>query len=93
LLSARQSCDHAANNCSTESCSKLGHGDLNNEFLPRPIDFDHQDQDDAADAVDEDEDVIDCACGLWHAAAITESGRVYTWGYGKDGQVRHHARV
>jgi alpha-tubulin suppressor-like RCC1 family protein len=57
----------------------LGHGDLNNEFLPRSIDF-------AAEG-EVEEDIVDCACGLWHVTAITESGKVYTWGYGKDGQV------
>lgn len=69
---------------------QLGQGDLTNEFLPRPIDFASETGDvDAGDYDDDDEDIVDCACGLWHAVAITESGKVYTWGYGKDGQMGH----
>ena len=29
--------------------------------------------------------VVDFACGEEHAALVTESGEVYTWGYGNDG--------
>ena len=29
----------------------------------------------------ENQKVTDVACGKWHAAAITESGEVYTWGW------------
>jgi len=60
--------------------AQLGHGELANEFIPRPITF-HSDGD------EEEEDIVDCACGLWHTVAVTESGKVYTWGYGKDGQM------
>jgi len=31
--------------------------------------------------------------GLYHAAAVTEDGRLYTWGYGKDGQCGHGDRA
>jgi alpha-tubulin suppressor-like RCC1 family protein len=72
---------------------QLGQGDLTNEFLPRPIDFASETGDVGAGDYDDDddEDIVDCACGLWHAVAITESGKVYTWGYGKDGQVNASA--
>lgn len=75
---------------------QLGQGDLTNEFLPRPIDFTPASETGDGGAGDydddeDDEDIVDCACGLWHAVAITESGKVYAWGYGKDGQVRASA--
>lgn len=74
---------------------QLGQGDLTNEFLPRPIDFAAASETDDGGAGDydddDDEDIVDCACGLWHAVAITKSGKVYAWGYGKDGQVRASA--
>lgn len=70
---------------------KLGHGELSNELLPRPIDFTADELNDADECEDEivleDEEIVDCSCGLWHAAAVTESGKVYTWGYGNEGQV------
>jgi alpha-tubulin suppressor-like RCC1 family protein len=29
-------------------------------------------------------------CGGLHTACVTEDGRVYTWGNGKDGELGHH---
>lgn len=33
--------------------------------------------------------VRDVACGQYHMAVITETGDVFTWGYGKEGQLGH----
>ena len=35
------------------------------------------------------EDIIDISCGDNFAGAITRSGRVYTWGFGNEGQLGH----
>mmetsp|Transcript_18083 Transcript_18083/g.29696 ORF Transcript_18083/g.29696 Transcript_18083/m.29696 type:complete len:393 (-) Transcript_18083:819-1997(-) len=60
-----------------KSC-RLGHREQNqNEedcWLPQLVEIDH---------------VIQVACGDRHSAAITGSGEVYTWGYGKGGVLGH----
>ena len=33
--------------------------------------------------------VVDLACGFYHTACVTEDGSVYTWGWGRDGQLGH----
>jgi serine/threonine protein kinase len=33
------------------------------------------------------ERIIMISCGGWHSMALTESGRVYSWGYNSDGQL------
>ena len=33
--------------------------------------------------------VVDINCGDEHSALLTEDGKVYTWGYGNDGQLGH----
>jgi len=35
------------------------------------------------------EDIIDISCGDNFAGAITRSGKVYTWGFGNEGQLGH----
>eukprot|EP00466_Bigelowiella_natans_P015134 jgi/Bigna1/85156/estExt_fgenesh1_pg.C_20322 len=37
--------------------------------------------------------IVKIDAGLYHSAAITEDGKVFTWGYGKDGQCGHGDRV
>jgi len=32
---------------------------------------------------------IDIGCGLDHSMALTEDGRIYSWGYGTEGQLGH----
>ena len=36
-----------------------------------------------------DKDIIDIACGGAHSAAITRSGKLYTWGRGRYGRLGH----
>merc|ERR1719471_1999532 len=36
------------------------------------------------------EKIIQVAAGQFHAAALTDEGKVYTWGFNKDGQLGHH---
>jgi alpha-tubulin suppressor-like RCC1 family protein len=37
-----------------------------------------------------DEKVIQISCGKWHSMALTESGRVFSWGSNKSGQLGHN---
>lgn len=37
--------------------------------------------------------VADIVCGEEHAAFLTTSGEVFTWGYGHDGQLGHGAKT
>jgi alpha-tubulin suppressor-like RCC1 family protein len=34
--------------------------------------------------------IVDAACGYKHSAAITEDGRLYTWGLGDNGALGHN---
>lgn len=36
-----------------------------------------------------DEEVVRVSCGKNHTVALTKSGKVYTWGYGKEGALGH----
>lgn len=36
-----------------------------------------------------DKKVVDVACGFQHTVAVTDTGDVYTWGYGKNGALGH----
>eukprot|EP00831_Metopus_contortus_P085511 TRINITY_DN995_c0_g1_i6.p1 TRINITY_DN995_c0_g1~~TRINITY_DN995_c0_g1_i6.p1 ORF type:complete len:171 (-),score=44.80 TRINITY_DN995_c0_g1_i6:34-501(-) len=44
-------------------------------------------------ALPKDLKVVDIACGEEHAALMTSSGEVFTWGYGLDGQLGHSAKA
>ncbi|KAG6612606.1 E3 ubiquitin-protein ligase HERC4 [Phytophthora cinnamomi] len=59
--------------------NQLGHGSTQNELEPVVVD--------ALQGLDSD--VVQVACGNWHTAALTASGDLYTWGWGKDGQLGH----
>lgn len=37
-----------------------------------------------------DKSIVDVSCGLDHSAAVSKDGRVWTWGYGIDGQLGHN---
>ena len=41
----------------------------------------------------EHEKVKEISCGNNHAAAVTSDGKVYTWGFGNDGQLGHGDKV
>lgn len=36
-----------------------------------------------------DKKVVDVVCGYKHTAALTDDGKVYTWGAGKEGELGH----
>ncbi|EGZ26227.1 hypothetical protein PHYSODRAFT_486876 [Phytophthora sojae] len=57
--------------------NQLGHGSTQNEVEPVVVD--------ALQGVDSE--AVQVACGNWHTAALTASGDLYTWGWGKDGQL------
>ncbi|CAH0480186.1 unnamed protein product [Peronospora belbahrii] len=63
--------------------NQLGHGSTQDELRPVVVD--------ALRGLDSD--VVQVACGNWHTAALTASGDLYTWGWGKDGQLAHEASV
>lgn len=37
----------------------------------------------------QDKEIIDISCGGAHSAAITKSGKLYTWGRGRYGRLGH----
>jgi len=37
-----------------------------------------------------DKDIVDIACGLDHCVALSRNGRVWTWGFGIEGQLGHN---
>ncbi|KAI9922521.1 hypothetical protein PsorP6_000429 [Peronosclerospora sorghi] len=57
--------------------NQLGHGCTQNEVQPIAVD--------ALRGLDSD--VVQIACGNWHTVALTASGDMYTWGWGRDGQL------
>ena len=34
-------------------------------------------------------DAVKASCGSWHTAVVTRRGELYTWGWGKYGQLGH----
>ncbi|KUF83743.1 E3 ubiquitin-protein ligase HERC4 [Phytophthora nicotianae] len=63
--------------------NQLGHGSTQNEHEPVLVD--------ALRGLDSD--IVQVACGNWHTAALTASGDLYTWGWGKDSQLGPEASV
>ncbi|KAL4138725.1 hypothetical protein PRIC2_002229 [Phytophthora ramorum] len=57
--------------------NQLGHGSTQNERQPTAVD--------ALQGLDSKIEQVEC--GNWHTAALTLSGDLYTWGWGKDGQL------
>ena len=55
---------------------KLGHGDRENQLLPKRV-----------EALQER--VCSAAAGCEHSLAVTQSGALYAWGYGGEGQLGH----
>ncbi|XP_024524184.1 PH, RCC1 and FYVE domains-containing protein 1 isoform X2 [Selaginella moellendorffii] len=56
---------------------ELGHGTRANNWKPKVV------------AALEDVTLVQVACGGFHAAALTQDGKVITWGYGGNGQLGH----
>ncbi|CAI5740081.1 unnamed protein product [Hyaloperonospora brassicae] len=63
--------------------NQLGHGSIQDESVPVAVDA----------LYGLDSEVVQVACGNWHTAALTASGDVYTWGWGKDGQLGPESSV
>lgn len=57
--------------------SQLGHGELSDSVLPR-----------AVEAL-AGQRVAAAACGLWHTAAVTADGALWTWGAAGGGRLGH----
>lgn len=55
----------------------LGHDSTDNLPVPRVV----------SSLYDAELKVLDVSCGIWHTAAVTEHGKVFTWGWNKDGQL------
>mmetsp|Transcript_21239 Transcript_21239/g.27128 ORF Transcript_21239/g.27128 Transcript_21239/m.27128 type:complete len:558 (+) Transcript_21239:73-1746(+) len=58
---------------------RLGRGGESNQIFPMMI----------KDPVLENQKITQIACGGFHTAAITEDGKLYTWGGGEHGQLGH----
>lgn len=56
---------------------QLGTGSLKSVYDPTPLDELYR------------EKVVDISCGDNYAGAVTEDGKVYTWGFGNEGQLGH----
>lgn len=54
---------------------RLGHGDQADMLVPKRLDR------------LSDERIVQVVCGELHTAALTDDGRVFTWGLGKDGRL------
>ena len=61
------------------SRGQLGHGDTKDRFMPRRIDV--------LTGSNRLVCIADVQCGQLHACAVTTTGRTYTWGSGKFGQL------
>ena len=53
----------------------MGHGDIENSFIPKKIKFFEE----------KGIKIKDIACGIRHCVVLTEQGDVYTWGRGEYG--------
>jgi RCC1 and BTB domain-containing protein len=62
---------------------QLGHGSSESKLTPSLI---HQ-------AQFEEKCVVQVVCGWVHSMALTSDGSIYTWGYGKDGQLGHGSEL
>ncbi|KYQ93922.1 hypothetical protein DLAC_05330 [Tieghemostelium lacteum] len=58
------------------SFNELGNDNLFNERVPKPID----------NSLISSEKIVDIASGFFHSLALTENGRVLTWGRNQEGQ-------
>ncbi|KAG1707407.1 hypothetical protein DVH05_026612 [Phytophthora capsici] len=63
--------------------NQLGHGSTQNTFKPKAVS--------ALQGLDSE--IVQVACGNWHTTALTESGDLYSWGWGKDGQLGHEPSI
>ena len=61
-------------------CGQLGHGDTRPRFIPTLIDA-------LVSDVKRSLRISQISCGARHSAAIGATGRVYTWGWNKHGQL------
>lgn len=56
---------------------QLGHGNVQSYSVPQPVEA-------LMSQV-----VTSVACGWQHTMALTQTGQVFSWGYGEDGQLGH----
>ncbi len=56
---------------------QLGHGDTENYSLPTPVEGLIKIQ------------IAQVCCGWQHTLALSTQGKVFSWGYGEDGQLGH----
>jgi hypothetical protein len=56
---------------------QLGHGDDENQTIPREVRYFSNIK------------IVSVACGWQHTLALTSAGDVFSWGYGKHGQLGH----
>ncbi len=67
---------------------QLGHGTSSNELVPRLVEALH-----GVGEMDRISGIFSgiraVACGTWHTACISTTGDLYTWGWGKHGQLGH----
>eukprot|EP00941_MAST-03F_sp_MAST-3F-sp1_P005053 g5053.t1 len=60
---------------------RLGHGNERNQLAPRLI------------QALRDDNVSEVSCGGFHTAAISETGKILTWGGGEHGQLGHGDKI
>lgn len=60
------------------NCGQIGNGNTNNQLSPIRLNFSDDNSDDK---------IITVSCGYYFSMALTESGRVYSWGYNANGEL------
>ena len=68
---------------------QLGHGDLHDRFIPTVIKGLRNSSGNAGGNKSHHARIAGVACGVRHVAAMTSTGRLYTWGWNKHGQLGH----
>lgn len=68
---------------------KLGHGELTSGKEYKPKNYADRSATDLVKGVLEGQEVVLVECGFSFTAALTSSGHVYTWGFGREGALGH----